>query len=309
MESENIPDQHTLVDFIDRGIRRLELQGVEAIDIFGRPFKENIPSWSQTISLKPLSSPNSNPRNFLSSRNNSPQKHRVVHSNKIENIETDFTNIECPFEHTSCSLKGLDKKQENNDCEIVTICNVCHYRYLLTSGILKARYSRQNTVKRQSKKSTGIYNREYELRLMKPNGQLNEIQFQIQGKEDSIKVRKGDYISVLQTLKNRQVDSVADTISVYDHSTKKSYKAGEPDTEAKNVASLASAAQGCIATIFIFIVCFIMLAFVGNFIKNVGDFFVILAALGLLVIPITAGIRHGKQTYDDEFKKHSIQVK
>lgn len=200
----------------------------------------------------------------------------------------------------------MKERQIDDEGRIITLCTGCNYRYCLTFGKLDARYSRQNTIKRKSTKSSGVYKRDYELRLIKPSGQINEICFQIEGKEDEVKVRRGDFISVLQTLNG---DLVVDTVSIYNHTTGKNYKTGKPDAEAESVASLVAFIQGSMTIVGVFILYFFAMAFLGSLLESLGSFAMFIIAVGWFVVPIILGVRQGTKAYKTQFEKHSIKIR
>jgi hypothetical protein len=303
LESDQIPNQRSLTSFVQNGILKLDIQGIRTLKIFGRIKDDEMPAWSQMIPLteehqkrymKKEEVPASSLKTFQKLKNTDSK------------LKLDPSRTNCPFDMDACSLKHLKEGQIDDEGKIIVLCASCSYRYCLTSGKLDARYSRQNTVKRQSKKSSGVYKREYEIRLLKPDGQINEICFEIEGKEDKVKVRKGDFISVLQTLNEY---SVADTVSVYNHTTNKDYKTGEPDSEAKAIASLAAFIQGFMMIAGVFILYFFAMVFLGNLLEQISSFFMIIVAIGWFVIPIILGVYQGMKAYKTQFEKHSIKVR
>lgn len=56
LESDEVPSQDTLVEFIRSGVLKLDVSGVNTLQIFGRQVGDEIPVWNQTIHLKPQSS-------------------------------------------------------------------------------------------------------------------------------------------------------------------------------------------------------------------------------------------------------------
>lgn len=49
LEAAQVPDQKTLVPFVVKGLRALELPSIDTIQIFGRQTGETFPAWSKTI--------------------------------------------------------------------------------------------------------------------------------------------------------------------------------------------------------------------------------------------------------------------
>lgn len=62
LESNGVPNQDSLVGFIRSGVLKLGVSGINTLQIFGRQVGDEVPVWSQTISLKaPPSSINQQP--------------------------------------------------------------------------------------------------------------------------------------------------------------------------------------------------------------------------------------------------------
>lgn len=62
LESNEVPSQNSLVEFIRRGVLKLDVSGINTLQIFGRQVGDEVPVWSQAISLKtPPSSINQQP--------------------------------------------------------------------------------------------------------------------------------------------------------------------------------------------------------------------------------------------------------
>lgn len=304
LKSQEIADKKYLTEFIHRGILKLHLQEIEKLQIFNLILNEEIPSWSETIELasKKIQSKESLQKN---ENTNSQSKQDTV--DKLVGIE--FSKLDCHFKSMTCPLKQIMDQDIDDSGETVISCQECKYHYLVTSGKLEARYSRQNTIQRKSKKQAGIYNREYELRLLMPNLELNEIHFKVEGKEDYIKVRKGDIISISQTLKDRNKQSIFDTVFIYDHTTRKTYQSGKPDGNAYTMASSVSSMHGCFMTVVGFILYFLVLLVISFVFQEMNSFFIFLFALGWLIFPIFFGIREGKKAYEKTFQDNSIQFK
>lgn len=61
LESNEVPNQNSLVEFIRSGVLKLDVSGINTLQIFGRQEGDDVPVWSQTISLKTSSSINQQP--------------------------------------------------------------------------------------------------------------------------------------------------------------------------------------------------------------------------------------------------------
>ncbi len=88
------------------------------------------------------------------------------------------------------------------------VCPKCSYSYGAVTGKLEKRYSRQVTIQRKTKNQFGVYKRDYELRVLTPQGTQQVFKFQIDGKEDRIKARRTDQVTVLTTLRGGAVEDV-----------------------------------------------------------------------------------------------------
>lgn len=53
LESNEVPDQESLVKFIHSGILKLNLSSVHTLQIFGKKADDEVPVWTQTVNLKP----------------------------------------------------------------------------------------------------------------------------------------------------------------------------------------------------------------------------------------------------------------
>ena len=52
LESSEAPNQSSLVELIFNGIRKLDVVGVDTLQIFGRQVDDDFPVWNQTLTLK-----------------------------------------------------------------------------------------------------------------------------------------------------------------------------------------------------------------------------------------------------------------
>lgn len=52
LESSDVPNQSPLVEFIGDGIKKLQVVGIDTLQVFGRQTGEDMPAWSQSIVLR-----------------------------------------------------------------------------------------------------------------------------------------------------------------------------------------------------------------------------------------------------------------
>lgn len=52
LEANEVPNQNSLVGFIQNGILKLGVTGITTVEVFGRQVGDDVPAWSQSISLK-----------------------------------------------------------------------------------------------------------------------------------------------------------------------------------------------------------------------------------------------------------------
>lgn len=52
LEASEVPNQSSLVEFVRNGIKKLEVVGVDTLQVFGRQAGDDVPSWSQFITLE-----------------------------------------------------------------------------------------------------------------------------------------------------------------------------------------------------------------------------------------------------------------
>jgi len=104
LESAKVPNQDSLVEFIRSGVLKLEVAGINTLQIFGREVGDDVPIWSQTINLKtppasvsqqPMSEPQSprphdtqSPVSSLQS-NKSPAIKKTSNSSSVTNSGID----------------------------------------------------------------------------------------------------------------------------------------------------------------------------------------------------------------------------
>jgi hypothetical protein len=116
------------------------------------------------------------------------------------------------------------------------ICAKCHFAYRFFYGKLAGRNSRQVTVQRQTKKQTGSYRREYELRIEIASGNLLTFDFSTPGKNDWVLVRRGDYLLLTYTVDKG--GKLEDLVSIGDTTTGSSYAISSPGANASGVAAV-----------------------------------------------------------------------
>lgn len=51
LESREVPNQSSLVKFVCNGIKKIEVDGIETLQVFGRQAGDDVPSWSQIIAV------------------------------------------------------------------------------------------------------------------------------------------------------------------------------------------------------------------------------------------------------------------
>jgi hypothetical protein len=107
------------------------------------------------------------------------------------------TTIQCP----ACGKPiGLLNKRG----VLQATCVSCRYQLRAVSGILAACSSTLITIKGQSEQHTGLYQRQYELRVVRPDQHLETLEFRQAGKEDLLPFRTGDQVLVLMLLRGDQ---------------------------------------------------------------------------------------------------------
>lgn len=52
LESSEVPNQLSLVEFVRNGVKKLEVVGIDKLQVFGRQVGDDVPSWSQLIALE-----------------------------------------------------------------------------------------------------------------------------------------------------------------------------------------------------------------------------------------------------------------
>lgn len=52
LESSEVPNQSNLVEFIFNGIKKLEMTGIDTLQVFGRQTGDDVPAWSKSIVLR-----------------------------------------------------------------------------------------------------------------------------------------------------------------------------------------------------------------------------------------------------------------
>ena len=134
--------------------------------------------------------------------------------------------IECP----GCRVPVLEVSEAGRSNGV---CPSCNYALEAITGKLSKRYSKQLTIHRKTKSHDGVYKREYEFRIDTPDGRQEMFEFQIDGKEDRIKARRGDRVSVVYTLRGEALEEI---VSVIDHTTNHSWYLASPSGKAKGLA-------------------------------------------------------------------------
>ncbi|MBD1862823.1 MULTISPECIES: hypothetical protein [Trichocoleus] len=51
LESDQLPDQQIMIRFIDQGIAKLQVPGLETVQVYGQRSGQTMPAWSQTLNL------------------------------------------------------------------------------------------------------------------------------------------------------------------------------------------------------------------------------------------------------------------
>lgn len=81
LESEQLPNQQSLVAFICKGIKSLAAESVNKVKVYGRQTGEHFPAWSQGIDLVEESNPFSNFTHNIHPQNTSPNPSVINHQN------------------------------------------------------------------------------------------------------------------------------------------------------------------------------------------------------------------------------------
>lgn len=130
---------------------------------------------------------------------------------------------------------------------LTAVCPQCRYTFGVVAGRLKSRSSRQVTVRRQTRKQTGIYRRSYELRIETPGGDLEVLAFAIDGKEDTVGVRRGDDVAMVSSMRGRAVEEY---VRLIDYTTATSYALAAPGDSARSTAlSVASVVAAAVVLV------------------------------------------------------------
>src|SRR5450755_2910363 len=114
------------------------------------------------------------------------------------------------------------------------VCPTCRFAYRFFLGKLVGRNSRQFTVQRQTTKQSGVYKREYELRVELPSKELKVFQFSVPGQDDWILVRKSDWVSLIYTL-NRS-NQLEELLTIIDTTAGASYAINQPGANSRAIA-------------------------------------------------------------------------
>ncbi len=102
LESAEVPNQNSMVEFIRSGILKLRVAEINTLQIFGRQVGDEVPVWSQTIHLKALPSSSSvSQPSILETQNPLPQ--HLQSSTPSQNSNSPFTQ-----NSSSVSASGID---------------------------------------------------------------------------------------------------------------------------------------------------------------------------------------------------------
>lgn len=117
--------------------------------------------------------------------------------------------------------------------ESTLLCPKCRYQFHVDHGQVVRRSSRQRTLQRETSSQRGIYEREYSLALITRDGSLEQIQFTTPGKEERVKVERGDLISVFFTLRGHRLEEI---VSVVNHTRETTCLLNRPGHESRKLA-------------------------------------------------------------------------
>jgi hypothetical protein len=181
--------------------------------------------------------------------------------------------LDCP----SCEVPIGEISPEGR---LTAVCPQCRYCFGVVAGRLKSRSSRQVTLRRQTRKQTGIYQRTYELRVQTPGGDLEVIAFAIDGKEDTIPVRRGDDIAMVASLRDGRIEEY---VRLIDYTTATSYRLATPGDSARSTA-MGVAAVAAVA-LFAFAWCGADASFGTSAVAGLGALAALYFGLGAVMAP------------------------
>ena len=106
LESSEIPNQTSLVKFVSNGIKKLEVTGIDTLQVFGRQVGDDVPAWSQTIILGSTQSSLSYEQKQVSKP--APSKVIEEHAKEIDEDATNFKVKHNGQEFVTSSIEQLE---------------------------------------------------------------------------------------------------------------------------------------------------------------------------------------------------------
>ncbi|MEZ4267482.1 MAG: hypothetical protein R3F39_13975 [Myxococcota bacterium] len=181
--------------------------------------------------------------------------------------------VDCP----TCQVPIGEISREGR---LTAVCPTCRYTFGVVAGRLKSRSSRQVTVRRQTRKQSGIYKRSYELRVETPGGDLEILAFVIDGKEDTIAVRRGDDVAMVASMRGGAVEEY---VRLIDFTTATSFRLARPGDSARSAALGFAVA----AAVVVFLIAWfgVDASFGGSAMSGLGAMAALYFGLGTVLAP------------------------
>lgn len=90
----------------------------------------------------------------------------------------------------------------------ILVCAGCRFKYRVTAGVLESNDSRQITRQRETWRQEGWYEREYEFRLARPNGQIELVTARIDGRDDRFRAQRNDRVAIIHAMRGHATENL-----------------------------------------------------------------------------------------------------
>jgi Domain of Unknown Function with PDB structure (DUF3862) len=112
LESNEVPNQNNLSEFIRNGIVKLRISEINTLQVFGRQAGEQVPAWSQTINLKVSPSYSTSQQQLSEPHNSQSQRTQNSISSLSTGNSSSTSSSGTDANHTASTIKTSSKENQ-----------------------------------------------------------------------------------------------------------------------------------------------------------------------------------------------------
>ncbi len=138
----------------------------------------------------------------------------------------------------NCPKCGDPLGELGDDGALVAVCPQCRFQYRAVMGEVRRWSSKRVTLERKTKSQAGRYERRNELRLERPDGELELIRFTTPGPDEAVELPRRDRALAVCTMRGEAIEEV---VTVLNLTTRERFDIQQPGGKAATQADQAAA--------------------------------------------------------------------